>query len=297
MRDRVLVTGSTGVVGRLVRDGLLRRGVPVTVLVRTSRHAVAAEQMGARAIIGDFAAPDTLEPAMVDARAMFLSCAAHPEQVTWQRGAVCLARDAGIEQVVKLSAGRASADSAASIKRWHWQTEQDIAASGLVYTHLRPNGFMQNFLRFRERIVADGAFSAPTGAARVSFIDAADIADAALAALEAPAAHAGRIYELTGAESMTYADASAQISAAIGREVRFADETREDFRRRAIARGEPSWFVPYLLEIFDFIRSGAAADVFGDLPRVTGRPPRTLRQFASEHAAMFTAPARRTRWP
>ncbi len=291
MRERVLVTGSTGVVGALVRDGLLQRGVPVTVLVRTAQQANAAQALGAHAVIGDFAAPDSLLPAMVDARAMFLSCAAHPRQVEWQLGAVRGARNSGVQHVVKLSAGRASGDAIAAIKRWHWQTEEGIAASGLSCTHLRPNGFMQNFLRFRTRILAEGVFSAPVGDARVSFIDADDIAAAAIAALLDPAAHAGRAYELTGSESLTYAEAAGIIGAAAGRPIRFADETRDEFCRRAIARGEPEWFVPYLVEIFDFIRSGAAADVFDDLPRVTGRPARTLERFAAEHAHVFASQA------
>jgi uncharacterized protein YbjT (DUF2867 family) len=261
--------------------------VPVTVLVRDRATARNAEADGARAVIGDLANVASLVPAMQGIQTMFLASAAHPDQTRWHHNAIEAASNAGVRHIVKLSAGRASGESIAAIKRWHWETEQEIAESGIGYTHLRPNGFMQNFLRFRSRIISEGAFSAPVGDARVSVIDAEDIADVATAVLLEPSLHHARVYELTGGEARTYGEAAGIIAAACGHDVVFEDETREEFCRRAIARGEPEWFVPFLVEIFDFIRAGAAADVTNDVGEVTGRRARSLERFAEAHGHLF----------
>jgi uncharacterized protein YbjT (DUF2867 family) len=122
--------------------------------------------------------------------------------------------------------------------------------------------------------------------ARQSFVDVRDITDVAVLALTRPG-HEGQVYELTGPESLTYADIAAVLSEVLGKTVRYVDvpnEAAEESMRRS---GMPEWNARAVAELFRYFASGAAARTTDTVAKLLGRPPISFAQFAREHAGAF----------
>src|SRR5262249_50937076 len=143
---------------------------------------------------------------------------------------------AGVKHIVKLSQYHASSDSPVRFLRYHAAVEQKVRDSGLAYTFLRPNLFMQSLLAFREPIMMQGAFYAAVGNAKVSIVDVRDIASTAVAALTEDG-HEGKIYDITGPESLSHYEMAERLSSAIGRPVQFVDVPPESMREMLINVG------------------------------------------------------------
>jgi uncharacterized protein YbjT (DUF2867 family) len=192
---------------------------------------------------------------------------------------------------IVLNSALGAEDYPKSFPNWHRRVEDKLKASGLEYTILRPNSFMQNVLMyFAPSIRAQGAFYAAMGEARTSFIDVRDIAVAAAQALTS-SKHAGKTYELNGPEALTYGDLAEKISQASGRSVRYIDIPAEQQRQAMLDQGMPEWQVSALLDLQAYYtggQGGAVDDVLADL---LGRAPITMDQFVVEFRESFQARA------
>src|SRR5215217_2133229 len=110
----------------------------------------------------------------------------------------------------------AAPDSPVALMRRHAQAERVLEASGVGYTILRPQLYMQNFLRFGPSVAAEGRFAAPMDHRRFALVDVRDVARVAAAALIEDE-HEGATYVVTGPEAFSYGDAAGAIGAAIGK--------------------------------------------------------------------------------
>jgi uncharacterized protein YbjT (DUF2867 family) len=144
--------------------------------------------------------------------------------------------------------------------------------------------FMSNALQWLPQLRAGDVVRAPFGQVRAAVTDPADIAAVAARALTAPG-HEGRVYELSGPDSLTAADRVAILGQALGRDLRFEAQTDEE------ARAEMSATTParYVDAFFDFYAAGTLDEsrVLPTVREVTGRPPRTFAQWAAAHAGAF----------
>jgi uncharacterized protein YbjT (DUF2867 family) len=171
--------------------------------------------------------------------------------------------------------------------RRHARAERTLAESGLEHTVLRPQLYMQNFLRFGPSIAAEARFAAPMGDRRFSFVDVRDVACVAAAALMEEA-HAGAAYIVTGPEALSYGDAAETIGAAIGKEVTHEPAEPHAFRDNLIVeRGLPRWRAEELAFIASAYGEGEGGLVTDVVRRVGGAEPRTFAEFAREHADHF----------
>lgn len=284
----ILITGATGTVGTQLVAQLVAAGAAnsARALVRSREKGAAMEAEGVELAVGDFAQPETLGPALDGVERVFLLSAPNPRQVEWEANLVRAAREAGTRHVVKLSAIGASASAPFSLGRWHGQIEAEVERSGLAYTHLRPNGFMQNTLMYAPGIRAQGAFYAPLGTSRVSYVDARDVARVAAAALTA-AGHENQAYTLTGPAALSYDEVAREFTAALGKEVRYVDVPLAAARASMIESGVPDWLADALVELFEFYSEGGAEAVTGDVRRATGVEPIPFAQFAADYKQAF----------
>src|SRR5262249_347590 len=142
----ILVTGATGLVGGDVVRQLAERGLPVRALVRSLEKGAA---LGGRIekVVGDFARPETLGPALQGVTHALLVSHHELRQVELQRNFVEAARRTGSVHLVKLSGLGTAPGSPLQSGRWHAETEAEIRAAGLPWTFLHPPYFMQNLLR------------------------------------------------------------------------------------------------------------------------------------------------------
>ncbi|HEY0377278.1 MAG TPA: SDR family oxidoreductase [Pyrinomonadaceae bacterium] len=287
MGNNILVTGATGTVGSFLVRKLGAAGVAARALVRSREKAEAVEALGLEAAVGDLDKPETLAPALEGVERVFLLSAPEERQAELQNNLVRAARAAGVRHVVKLSAiGVGGELDQLALGRVHRATEEEIEHSGMAYTHLRPNGFMQNSFMFAPAIKSQGAFYAPYGDARVSYVDARDVASVAFHALTEDG-HEGKAYEITGPQALSYHDQARELSSVLGREVRYVEVPIEGARGTMVGAGMNAWTVDALIELFNFYKDGGADQVRDTVREVTGRDPITFAQFAKDHAQAF----------
>ena len=283
----ILITGATGTTGREVVQELRRLGAKgVRALVRDPARADFIREAGFETIAGDFGRPETLDAALEGVERALLLTPPTPDTVSQHQDFIVAAVGAGLRHVVKLSAIAADADAPEGFGRWHGQSENLLKTSGLRWTILRPNFFMQNLLGQAGQIASTGSIYQPVGDARASFIDVRDIAAVAARALTEDG-HEGQTYTLTGPEALSYHDVAAKLSGAAGRGIDYVPVSPEQFRAGALGAGLPEWLVSALERLNEMFASGQAAQVTDDVRRVARREPTTFDRFARDHADAF----------
>jgi uncharacterized protein YbjT (DUF2867 family) len=95
---------------------------------------------------------------------------------------------------------------------------------------------------------------------------------------------------LSGPEAITFDRVAETLGAAIGRDVAFADVPDEAARAAMLQAGAPAWIADNVVAVYGALRAGVATQVTDTVRQVTGRAPRSLEQFAREHAGVFSAP-------
>jgi uncharacterized protein YbjT (DUF2867 family) len=286
---KVLVTGATGNVGGHVVRALLQRDVSVRAFVRDPGRAAGMLGPDVELATGDFADRRSIERALEGTDRLFLACGNTEGQIEYECAAIDAAAAAGISRVVKLSGPDASAESPLIFERWHAAIEHHLAGSGLPRVVLRPRTYMTNLLAYARTVAQIGTVFAPAGTAAISFVDSRDVAAAAAECLvgEGPD---GRTYTLTGPEAVTFAGVARELSAATGRAVTYVPVSDEDARQAMIGDGLPPMLAEAIVAIFATQRAGSMATTTDAVRKLTGREPRTIAQFARDHAGMF-APA------
>ncbi|UOQ64394.1 SDR family oxidoreductase [Hymenobacter volaticus] len=285
----ILLTGATGTIGTEVSKLLSTAGVPFRALVRSLQDPK-AEQLqtlpGAELVIGDLNKPETVASALLGIERAFLLTNSSEQAETQQLAFVDMARQVGVRHLVKLSQWAADRNSPVRFLRYHAVVEEAIRATDMAYTFLRPNLFMQGLLAFRDSIRTQGQFFAAIGEAKVSVVDVRDIAAAAVAALTA-SGHENKIYNLTGPEALTHAQMAAQLSAALGKPIRFQDVPPEVMHAAVLEIGFPRWQADGLVEDYAHYHRGEAATVASGVLEATGQAPRPFAAFAHDYAPQF----------
>lgn len=266
------ITGATGAIGRLTAEELARGGVPLRLLVRSSTRA---PQLSG-AVIVETAYNDPEARTALEGVTTLLMVSAGDEDgwLQQQLAFVAAAADAGVEHIVYTSFQGASPDMTFSYGRDHFATEQAIRGSGMAWTMLRDN-FYLDFLALLPD--ADGIIRGPGGTGRIAAVAKLDVARSAAAVLRDPAAHAGRTYEITGPEALSFADVAATLSKATGDNIRYVDETIDEARRSREHFGAPDWRLEGWITTYTAIARGEHAHVSGDVELLTGSAPLSLR--------------------
>lgn len=288
----ILITGATGTIGCELVDLVSAAGMHVRAMARQPQQAAARIRASGREsaiewVQGDLSAPETLPRALDGVERAFLLSPADPRQAELEEGFIAAASSAGVGHVVKISARGAALDASFPGGRLHARIERALERSGLAFTHLRPHLFMQNLLRSAAVIRDQGKIFAPMAEARISLVDARDVAAVAAAVLREGSRHAGKCYELTGPEALSFADIAAHFGAAAGRPVTYVDVPPEDARTAMLQRAMPEWLVDNVLALHACFRTGQWSAVAPAVREVTGRPARTFLDFARDHGDML----------
>jgi uncharacterized protein YbjT (DUF2867 family) len=258
-------------------------------MVRTEEQATAFAARDVEAVVAHFERPETLPGALEGVDRTFLMLRDDPKQPTMEAAFIEAATQAGVERIVKLSANGARPDNPVALMRWHAQGERTLEDSGLEHTVLRPQLYMQNFLRFAPSIAAEGRFTAPMGDRRFAFVDVRDVARVAAATL-LEAGHAEAYYIVSGPGALTYGDAAETIGAAIGKEVVYEPAEPQAFRDDLVAElGVPRWRADDLAFIASAYGEGEGELVTDVVRRVGGSEPRSFAEFVKDHADHFAA--------
>jgi uncharacterized protein YbjT (DUF2867 family) len=282
----ILITGASGLAGGQVLAHALAQGLTPKAMYRTAQEAAQAPA-GATPVIADYANPPTLQAALEGIETVYLVCGPIPQLVAYETAMLTACKNAGVRHIV-LNSALGAGDWPKSFPSWHHQVEQNLAASGIAHTIIRPNGFMQNIVTYNAQTIrTQHAFYAAMGDARTSLIDVRDVAAVVAAILAKPSHHAGKTYELNGPEAVTNAEIADRITRVTGTPVSYVEIPEEAQRQAMLGAGMPEWQVTAILELQEYYRTGRCATVDETVASVTGRPPRTLDAYLEENAAAF----------
>ncbi len=281
-KPTVLVTGATGHIGSALVERLQQAGASV-IAGSPSGRAVAGAP--GRAI--DFANPATLRQAFEGVDTLFLLFPLVPNKVHLARNAVVAAKAAGVKHIVRSSGAGADPASPMAIGRLQGEIDQLVIDSGLPFTLLRPNSFMQNWVNYYAGMVKGGQVYLSHGQASTAFVDVADIADVAAVVLQNPAAHAGKAYTLTGPQALSVSEVLAAIAKAGGHAAQYVPVNEEAAVASMKQMGMDDWTVGIMSSLNQVIANGWAAGVSGDVQAVTGHAPRDFAAFARDNAAAW----------
>jgi uncharacterized protein YbjT (DUF2867 family) len=285
MSRPVLVTGATGTIGRDVAKRLSERGVAVRAGVRD--QAKAKKELPDIALVPfDFENEKTFSAALEGVEKVFLLPPLLPNQVEVMNAFVDAAKRAGVLHIVKLSAIGVDDEAQPTAIKSHGANERHIRKSGVAFTFLRPNSFMQNFITYFPP--RNGAIYLPWGNGTASFVDTRDIASVAAKVMRSDG-HAGRIYTLTGPATLGIAEVALILSEVTGREFKYVDVPEAAARDGMLQAGVPPWQVDLVLELHAVNKQNRWSAVTSDVEKVTGTPPTDFAQFARDHADKFRA--------
>ena len=286
----ILITGATGNVGVEVVKKLSTLGEPVRAFVHHKTHARSIALPGVELFDGDFGKPETFTAALGGIDRLFLLIPSSAEVEQQQCNFVDAAERAKIKHIVKLSQFGANKQARGRFQRYHGAVESYIRRSGIPFTFLRPNLFMQGLLNFKSAIASQSALYAPAGDAKVSVIDVRDIASVAAKTLT-ESGHQGKTYDLTGPEPLTHAGMADHLSMALMKPIKFVDVQPNTFKRALLGFGMPQWQADGLMEDYEHYRRGEASEVTSTVRDVTGTEPIAFSRFARDYAGKFLGKA------
>jgi NAD(P)H dehydrogenase (quinone) len=280
----VLIIGSSGQVGsRILKEFAAN---PDGVSMRfSSRRQAEVDQLradGKDAVLLDLDEPRTFGAALRGVDRVFLLNSYSVEMLTQSKTLVDAARKAGVQHIVHLGTF-GEWDTTDPHFAWHQMVERYIEASGMAWTHLHPNVFMENLLTFFAP--RGGALTVYWGEQRAGWVALGDVAAAAATVLrEGPPKHHGKDYWMS-TEALSAPAMAAILTEETGRPVRSECKLPNDFQALVDSGAVPmeKWYaagaVEFMRQIYDG-RMGYIGSVRDDVPHLTGREATTFRAWA-----------------
>lgn len=288
----ILIVGATGTIGRDVVKNLVARGETVRAMSRDADKARALPGWKDLDIVtADPAKPESLGAAFAGVNKVLIMAPGGPGWVEIEQNLIDAAKQAGVSHIVQISAMGADPGQPSLSLSGHFESERRLAASGVPYTVLRANSFMQNFLVFYAATIrTDGVVYQCTGDAPMAMVDTRDIADVAAHVLTSDG-HAGKVYELTGPEALSYTQATQKIGDVTGSSVRYQDVPPDAYLQALLGAGLPEFLAREVVDIYGrgYYREGKGAVTTSSIQELLGRPARSFGDFARDHADSFRA--------
>lgn len=283
--DIITVFGATGKVGKEMLEFFSNAGTYCRAVTRDLKKVKAHSFV--TWIEGNLADKNSLFNTLAGSKRIFLATSFSEKMAELQGNAIDVAKESGVEHIVKLSTKGVSEKSDFLIQKLHYQVEQKLKSSGMNYTILQPSAFMQNWLGdFSDTIRKERKIYDAVGDIRMPFIDARDIAEVAIKILREPASHINKTYLLTGSEAVSYHDVAEAVSQAIHENVAYVSQTPDEARKRLEGRGLPEWAIKLFLVMAKLQREEEST-VSQSVEQILGKPSRNVAYFAKDFATWF----------
>jgi NAD(P)H dehydrogenase (quinone) len=270
------VTGTTGHLGPLVVAELLARGVPATDVFALARSPEKVADLGVAVRRADYADPATLAEALAGVDVLVLVSGSEVGRRVAQHTAVVeAAKAAGVRRIAYTSLTDAARNTG-PLGPEHAATEDLLGASGLPFTILRDNWYLENYTAQLPQYLAQGEVLGLDGAARLRPATRADMA-AAIAAAVLDEGTAGATFELGGAP-ITLTELAATITDVTGTEVAYRDVTPDELAAVLRGAGLDEGTAGFVVAIEESVARGELDVPGDDLERLLGRPATTLAE-------------------
>jgi uncharacterized protein YbjT (DUF2867 family) len=303
MPETILVTGATGTVGSEVVKQLVSSSSPDKndIIIKAAIHSQNKDDnfkqynKSIQVVNLDYNKPETIADALNQVDRLFLLTLPSPDMTVYSNLVKEISKYSdSINHIVKLSSMAADDDEediglATTIGRIHREEEKIIQESGIPCTFIRPPAFMQNFItQYGYTIRTQDAFYIPGEDAKISFIDARDVAALAVKSLTSNnQQHTGKSYTITAEEAISYRQVAEILSKEAGRRISYVDISEQDARKRLKESGMYDWLVDAIMEFYSIIKTGHASKTTNMFEQIMGRKPISFSQFARDYAQAF----------
>lgn len=270
----ISITGASGQLGRQVVAALFERAPNATIVAGTRNPAQIQDlaAQGCRTVAADFDRPDTMEAAFAGASVALIICGTAPieSRIHQHRAAIEAARRAGVGRLVYTSFINPKRQSLFPYAAVHEDSERYLMDSGLAYTILRNNHFVENLDNALALARQSGSLALPGAAGKVAYISRRDVA-AATAAVLTGSRHENKIYDINGPQALDLFEVAALASRAWGMEVTASELDTDEYRRILADRGLPDFAVEAQIGIRLASGAGEYNTVSTDAERLAGR--------------------------
>lgn len=285
---RLLVTGASGNLGRLVIQELLKT-VEAHRIIATTRQPEKLKDLATLGIEvrkADFDQPETLESAFAGANnVLIISTDAVGSRVKGHQAAIAAAKKANVKHILYTSLPNAK-DTAGILAAEHAATEQAMQGSGLNYTFLRHSLYFEVALQNLTGAFARGQLAGAAGTGQTAYVSREDCARADAAALIS-AGSENRQYDITGSEAYSYEQLAKILSEVTGRQIGYVDLSEADFKKALVSSGLPEGFAQVFADFDRAAKEGRMSQVSTAVKDLTGQAPLALPVFLQQNKAVL----------
>ncbi len=277
-RPRVLVTGASGQLGRLVIKQLLldMPAGDVAAMVRSPQAGTTFAADGLAVRVADYDRPDTLDSALAGIeRVLLISSSAVGARVAQHRNVIEAARRAGVGLLAYTSLLHADA-SPLGLAGEHRETEALLRASGVPFVLLRNGWYTENYMAALPAALAHHALLGSAGQGRIASAARIDYAAAAAAVLTGDEDRSSRVLELAGDDAYTLDELAAAVARQSGEDIVYKDLPPADYEAALLGAGLPGFLAALLADSDAAAARGALFDESRQLSRLIGRPTTPL---------------------
>ena len=282
----ILITGATGKSGSATARALNNLGQSYRALIRNPEKEEELKALGAEVVIGSIEDNQSLVKAMSDVEKVLILLPNSENQLALETQIVDVALQSGTKHIVKVSSIEATPDATSPIPQLHLEAENYIKASGLEWTMVKPNFYMQNLLGSATTIKEQDKIFLPMGEGKTGMIDTRDVGKV-IAKVLSEEGHSSMNYEITGPEILSFYDVAETFSNVLNKTVNYIDLPMPAYKDILSNFLTNQWHLDAVIDLFEGIREGGIEEKTDTYAALMGEPPKSLEEFIIEHSFIF----------
>ncbi len=281
----ILVTGANGHFGKATIDFLLQKGVPPASIAGLVREQAKGSDLKAKGVgvkIGDYSNYQSLVDAFggVD-KLLVVSGTDLGNRSAQHENAIKAAKQAGVKHILYTSVAlnqERENTPLGLLGQTHLYTEKVIKESGIAYTILRNNMYLDFLPMFLgEKVLETGVFF-PAGEGKVAFALRGEMAEAAANVLTGQG-HENKVYHVSNSQAVSFGEIAAILSSLTGRQVPYLNPSTAAYIDALAGAGVPKESAAVFAGIGEAIKQGELAPPTAHLETLLGRKPASVKEF------------------
>jgi len=282
----ILITGATGKTGSATAKSLGEKGETFRALIRNEEKKEGLVSLGGEVVIGSIENTEVVNQSMQGVKTVLVLLPNSESQLALEKQLVDSAKQAGVERIVKMSSIEATPDATSPIPKLHLESEEYIKQSGLAWTMIKPNFYMQNLLASAGTIKEQGKIFLPMGEGKTGMIDTTDVGKV-LAKVLSEDGHESMNHEITGPEILSFYEVAEIFSQALGKQVDYVDVPMDAYKETLGQFLTNQWHLDAVIDLFNGIAEGGIEDKTDTFNELMGETPKSLSQFLAENSFIF----------
>ena len=282
----ILITGATGKTGSATAKSLGEKGETFRALIRNEEKKEGLESLGGEVVIGSIENTEVVNQSMQGVKTVLVLLPNSESQLALEKQLVDSAKQAGVERIVKMSSIEATPDATSPIPKLHLESEEYIKQSGLAWTMIKPNFYMQNLLASAGTIKEQGKIFLPMGDGKTGMIDTTDVGKV-LAKVLSEDGHESMNHEITGPEILSFYEVAEIFSQVLGKQVDYVDVPMGAYKETLGQFLTNQWHLDAVIDLFKGIAEGGIEDKTDTFNELMGETPKSLSQFLAENSFIF----------